>query len=634
MLELALLGEQRVALRGCVVALRSSRALALLAYLALHRGAPQRRAHLSGLFWPDSTDGQARTNLRRELHLLRSGLPGVDRFLVANGGTLLWRVDHRCRLDVAVFEGAAKAAEAACAAEDETTLRVAAAAAVRAYRGELTPALYDDWVVAERGRLHNCCVALLDRLIDLERAAGNFAAAIEWARRRVDLEPLEEVGYRRLLRLQASSGDRGAALRTYYRCVSVLEREFGLGPDQATTAEYDRLAGVESAGSAGPRAHLSAASSAGLAGPRAHLSAASAAGPPRLVGRERELAILRGLWHEAADGAAGFAVVSGEAGVGKSRLLDELAAIAQRSGGAVARARCFAASGRLALAPVSQWLRSPAVASARGRLDPVWAREVDRLVPPRDGRPTAPPRALADAWRRHRFLEGLARAVLAAGKPTLLALDDLQWCDADTLAWLQLLLHLGEGQRLLVVTATRCEEVDDNPELTRVLRELRSAGQVSELNLAPLDAATSAALAGAVLGGGLDRPDAQRLHAATGGYPLFVVEFTRALVVGGHDWLKPPDLGQLPRAQAVLAGKVAQASPAAREVAGLAAVIGHDFTLELLAEASDLDLHVVAEAVDELWCRRLVRERSPGSYAPDATSRTVLERRAVYRARD
>ena len=329
MLELALLGEQRVALRGCVVALRSSRALALLAYLALHRGAPQRRAHLSGLFWPDSTDGQARTNLRRELHLLRSGLPGVDRFLVANGGTLLWRVDHRCRLDVAVFEGAAKAAEAACAAEDETTLRVAAAAAVRAYRGELTPALYDDWVVAERGRLHNCCVALLDRLIDLERAVGNFAAAIEWARRRVDLEPLEEVGYRRLLRLQASSGDRGAALRTYYRCVSVLEREFGLGPDQATTAEYDRLAGVESAG---------------LAGPRAHLSAASAAGPPRLVGRERELAILRGLWHEAADGAAGFAVVSGEAGVGKSRLLDELAAIAQRSGGAVARARCFAAS--------------------------------------------------------------------------------------------------------------------------------------------------------------------------------------------------------------------------------------------------------------------------------------------------
>ena len=80
---------------------------------------------------------------------------------------------------------------------------------------------------------------------------------------------------------------------------------------------------------------------------------------------------------------------------------------------------------------------------------------------------------MADAWQRHRFLEGLARAVLSAGRPALLVLDDLQWCDEDTLAWLQLLLHLGQGHPLLVLAAGRPQEAEGNAELTGTLRALR-----------------------------------------------------------------------------------------------------------------------------------------------------------------
>ena len=181
-------------------------------------------------------------------------------------------------------------------------------------------------------------------------------------------------------------------------------------------------------------------------------------------------------------------MLGGEAGVGKSRLLDELAASVQRPGFEAMRARCFAARGRLALAPVSEWLRSPALRSARDRLEPAWAREVDRLVPPAGADPMPPPRPMADAWQRHRFFEGLARAVLSTGRPVLLLLDDLQWCDEDTLAWLQLLLHLGERHPMLVVAATRLEEIEGNAELTEMLRALRSAGQVTDVVLQPLDA--------------------------------------------------------------------------------------------------------------------------------------------------
>jgi DNA-binding SARP family transcriptional activator len=624
MLDISLLGEQRVAVDGSVVPeLGSPRAMALLGFLLLHRDAPQRREYIAAQFWPESTDSQARTNLRRELHALRAGLPQASRWLVAERGTLLWRLDGGCRLDVADFEAAAESAWAAHAGSDEPGFRQAAAAALRAYRGELMPALYDDWASAERERLHRKCVALLDQLIVAERNAQAYGEAIERARWRIDLEPLEEAGYRTLLQLQAQSGDRAAALQTYHRLVSVLERELGVAPDPATTAAYERLASQRLAGR--PGAPTAAAPSPGAPVP--------APGLLRLVGREREFRALYGRWQHALPGAAGFAVLAGDAGVGKTRLLDELCAVLAREGAQVMRARCFQARGRLALAPVSEWLRSPAMQAARGRLDPVWAHEVDRLVPRRDAGPAAPLRPMADAWQRHRFFEGLARAVLSTRRPALLVLDDLQWCDEDTLAWLQLLLHLGRDDPLLVVAATRRDEMDGNTELTEMLRVLRSAGQITEVSLAPLDAGQSAELASAVLGSRLGDPEAGRLYAATGGYPLFVIESVRAGPLSDPGTDRPagdgqpgpairqavpgaaPELpGPGPQVHAVLLGRIRQAAAPARAVAELAAVIGRDFTLELLTEASDLDSDIVLEAVDELWRRRIIREQASASY--------------------
>jgi DNA-binding SARP family transcriptional activator/tetratricopeptide (TPR) repeat protein len=609
-LDISLLGEIRIAVDSSAVrALRSPRAIALLGFLLVHRGAPQRREFVAAQFWPESPGAQARTNLRRELHSLRAGLPQVSRWLTADGGTLLWRLDPECRLDVDVFEAAADAASAALAEADEAAFRRAAADALRAYRGEFMPAVYDDWASVVRDRLHRRCITVLDQLITAEREAGAYPAAIELARRRIDLEPLEEVGYRSLLQLQGLAGDRAAALQTYHRCTAILERELGVRPDQATTAEYQRLVSGRRPARAvpGPATPAEPARGTARTGP-APPERAPAGGQVRLVGRDRELDLLRDRWQDAMSGSAGFAVLAGEAGVGKSRLLDELAAQVQRAGFDSMRARCFAARGRLALAPVSEWLRSPALRSARDRLEPVWAREVDRLVPPADAGPMPPPRPMADAWQRHRFFEGLARAVLSTGRPALLLLDDLQWCDEHTLAWLQLLLHLGRGAPMLVVAAARPEEIDGNAELTEMLRALRSAGQVTDIAVAPLDTRRSAELAGQVRGRELADREAVWLHAATGGNPLLVIESVRAHVLDSLE----ADPG--PKVRAVLAGRIAQAGPAAREVAEVAAVIGRDFTMELVTAAADLDADTVIGAVDELWRRGIIREHSPVSY--------------------
>jgi DNA-binding SARP family transcriptional activator/tetratricopeptide (TPR) repeat protein len=606
MLEIRLLSEQRVT--GGPDAeghSSSSRSVALLAYLILHAGVPQARLQLAGTFWPDSSDGQARTNLRRELHNLRE-LLGGDPSLIVEPATLTWRDCPFCRVDVRVFDTERRAAHSSRAAGDSAGFLAHAEAAMAEYRGDLMPGSYDDWVLQEREPLLRACVDLCDGAIRALRDAGDRTRACEVARRRIQLEPVEEVGYRLLMELQAESGDRAAAVSTYHRCATVLEQELGVSPHPDTSAIVDRLLDrrvtpEKPRESAGDRLRPSRTAGAGL------------------IGRGDEVDLLVERWRQAAGGRSGLVVVSGEAGVGKSRLLSELASIAGAQRAAVAATRCFGASGRLALAPVADWLRSADLRPGVAALDPVWQAEVDRLVPrsaPPAGRnaastdrsPEDSSRAMVDAWQRHRFFEGLARAVLSADRPTLLVLDDLQWCDDETAALLAFVLRFTDEAQLLVAATVRSDELEDNREVAASLRAMRSAGMVTDVGLAPLDTAGTGELAASLLDRPLTSAEGSLLQGATGGYPLFVIEAARSLP-DSTALEQPTPVSDL---QAVLRRRLEQASPAARTVAGLAAAVGRDFSLDLLTEASDLDAETLVQAVDELWRRRILREQQNG----------------------
>src|SRR5215212_11434025 len=128
--------------------LDSARAESLLAYLLLHRDAPQPRQHLAFLLWPDSAEPQARTNLRHLLHTLRHALPDPDRLLEVTPRTLRWRPDAPLWLDVSAFE-AAVTSGMRTTDEELAALRVAASL----YRGDLLEGSYDEWVLTERERL-------------------------------------------------------------------------------------------------------------------------------------------------------------------------------------------------------------------------------------------------------------------------------------------------------------------------------------------------------------------------------------------------------------------------------------------------------------------------------------------------
>src|SRR5919106_3499284 len=152
-------------------------------------------------------------------------------------------------------------------------------------------------------------------------------------------------------------GDRAAALQAYHRCLSVLERELDARPSRETTELYERLlARTEPAAARAPV-----------------IETARRTSP--FVGREHELGVLRAAWIKAAmgePGAARLVVISGEAGVGKTRLAEELLTAVRHTGAIAARARCFAGERPLPLAPVSEWLRSEACRAGIEMLEPAW----------------------------------------------------------------------------------------------------------------------------------------------------------------------------------------------------------------------------------------------------------------------
>jgi DNA-binding SARP family transcriptional activator/tetratricopeptide (TPR) repeat protein len=595
-LRMSLLGEQTlIDDRAGSVQVRSSRAVALVAFLAVHAGSPQSRQRIAGLLWPDSTDAQALTNLRRELHHLRQVL-GDEASLVVTPRELCWCDTSTCRVDVRVFDRERRAAMAAAESGDGDGLLSHAAAAIALYRGDLLPGVYEDWVLEARSELERQCVELCDLVCAARARTGDRAGAVHAARRRVQLEPLEEIGYRTLMELQADLGDRAGAVSTYHHCASVLERELGVAPDLATRRVFQRLMAQAGPATRSPAARSPAAISPerGRPGP--------AAAP--LVGRSAELGALRDVWQAASAGRRGLVLVRGAAGVGKTRLVTEVAELARLQGAVVAMARCFGAAGRLALAPVADWLRHDTVRSATATLDPVWRAEVARLMP--TGGSGAGSSAMRDAWQRHRFSEGLAQALIAVRRPLFLVLDNVQWCDQETLAFVTFCLTLADDAPLLVAATVREEDLGGNRELAGWIVRMRATGLLTEIPLGPLAAADTARLADAIAGERLPEADTGLLHAATGGFPLYVIEAARDPGDPGGPPLPAGDLAE------VLRKRLDQGSAAARELTSLAAAAGANFTLDLLTEASDLDADAVVAALDELWRRRIVREFRDG----------------------
>jgi DNA-binding SARP family transcriptional activator len=607
-LRIALLGDFRIENgEEPVEGVDTPRLQSFLAYLLLHAEAPQLRQHVAFIYWPDSSEPQARTNLRKQVYHLRRALPDADRYLYADTKNVQWQPDAPSTLDVAQFEAHLARADEGESGGERQAEREALEEAVRLYKGDLLPGSYEDWVLAERERLSQRFIAALERLILLYEEGREYALAIEYAQRLIRHDPVHEATHRQIMRLHALNGDRARALRAYHTCAAVLERELGVEPSAQTQEAYQRLLRMK-----------------GRPGLRRRLVSAS-----RLVGRAGEWVELRSAWQAASRGQPQMVLLTGEPGIGKTRMAEEMLDWARRLGVPTARTRCHASEGELAYAPVTSWLRTEALQARLASLDSAWLSEIARLLPEIivQHQDIALPGPLAESWQRQRLFEALAQP-FRASRQLILLLDDLQWCDQETLEWLPYLLMPQQSgnagtmrpARVLLLGTLRGEEQAGNDRWTSLLTDLRRSQQLTEIELGPLDEEETASLAANVAGRALDQAVAAELYRETEGNPLFLIEMVQAWlredgeVRGAGQTLTASGL-PLPRVvhEAILS-RLSKLSPTAREMAGVAAIIGRDFTYPVVARACGCEEVALVRALDELWQRRIVREQGIEAY--------------------
>ena len=264
---------------------------------------------------------------------MRAVFPQIEDFLTRADHTVEWRSDAPYLLDVEQFEAQLAAAQAALRAEQSAAARLHLDQAVQRYRGELLPDCYDDWLFPIRERLRQRYLETIEKLVSLLEEEGDYAAAIRYGELLVRQDALLEKSYRQLMQLHMLNGDHASALRVYHVCTSMLERELGVEPHAETTDLYRRLLRVD-----------------GRQPPLAPVEHSPKGG--QLVGRQAERKRLLEAWRRAVRGRALFAVVSGEAGIGKTRLAQELFIWVSQLGMDAAHARAYPASTGLAYAPL------------------------------------------------------------------------------------------------------------------------------------------------------------------------------------------------------------------------------------------------------------------------------------------
>ena len=604
MLRLQTLGPLSLHADGVPVLPGRRKLLCVLAFLVRSRSSVS-RPRLASLFWPVEDEVRSRRSVRQALASLRQVLgPALAE---RHGG-------------VAVIEGAIScdASELDAAGDAGTDASV-----LSFWRGEFLAGADDVggpefqlWLEAERQHLRGTLASVAARCAADAERRGAWQDGLDATSRWCAALPLDEGAHLRHVQLLRAAGQRSAAARVASDFAERLWRELGEAPSEEFRHTMAELVTF---------------------GPAAESHDRLAVFSPDLIGRQREMAALAQSWERVRAGAPGVAIVEGEAGLGRSRLLDECARAARTdaTSAVLLQARAFDAERERSwlyarhllagLVGAPGLIAAPAASlRALGGILPELLERLPSLpaVAPEPDIEAAMARVLAD---------------VAAAAPVLVLADDLHLADRESRALVAALCRHPVQGVLVIASALR----GALPELDRV------AQPASELNLrlrlAPLTAQEvgQMLISMAELGPADADVLARRLHADTDGSPLLVTEYFLALVRAGSvamdatgSWaLRLSHDADLPipeSLQAAMRGHLTHQSPGARAVLDSAAVLGPSGSLRLLRALSGLDPAALDSELDRLVDQRMLRldAASPGRF--DFSHRSL--HRAAYDA--
>ncbi|MEV4316216.1 AAA family ATPase [Actinocrispum sp. NPDC049592] len=473
MVRIRLFGELAVWVNDSPLVLPASRkACALLAWLAAHPGA-HLRSRLAAEFWPEVLDASARASLRSAIWTLRSHLG-------AAGDHLHTDRDNVSLIDVEV--------------DLHDFDRVDPLAAERLSRDELLHRFDAEWVLDLRERYEDKRAALLGDLAARAEAAGDLDKAAEWARQRASLRPLDEAAGREVIRLLTMTGERSAAVAAYTRLAGRLRTELNVLPAKETSELVDTTAEVSG----------------------------------QLVGRDREIAALLEVWNRTAHATGATIAISGDGGIGKTRLTTELMAAVTHTGALTATGTATLLGGTTPFGPWTELIDDLTAELGPLPQDKPWAAELARVLagaaPGRGSQPATEP-----GFDRIRFFEAVVELIAWAcrERAVLLVVEDVQLADSSTV---ELVAHVGRRiVRMPVVLVVTRRRLPPRADVDAVLGALRGRGALAiDLEVRPLEPSA----VGKLVRGTVPDAEVAQIVSLADGNPLIALESARDPVAG------------------------------------------------------------------------------------------------------
>lgn len=660
-LHVLALGPPEVRVGENLVTFPTRKSQALLFYLAIEAG-QHLREYLASLLWPTTSPQRSYASLRNTLSRLQVALRQAsgqkqNPYLVITNTSLSLDPDANIDLDLHTIESAYAVANTDRSSqslpEGSASLPLLQSAAA-CLRGEFLAGFslgdapgFDDWAAIQREDWHRRLGLILDRLSEIQFARGEFSDATQTASRWIALDPLNEVAYRRKMRVHFAGGERAKALETYDACRAILAAELGIEPEPDTDALAERIR--TQASPLNPHIRLSA--------DQPHRSETSVDFLGSLfTGRNNETQRLVAGYERAAAGQPQLVVLRGEAGIGKTRLAEKFLAWASAQGAELLRGGAFESGSHFPFQPLVDAIRQRFQGGKplEGLLDDVWFPNLRQLLPelskryqglPQDSKEQLPLKA---ELTQSQLFESLVQLTLALARraPLVMLVDDLQWADSATLDLLQYAIRRwrdiaaqSPSARILLLTSLRMEALQAVPQthqgdgssdliqwLTRVERELTPV----QLELEPLGELETEEMILSILSPPSE-DFAKWLYAETHGHPYYLIETLKDLLE--RRVLRPKrqtagqwtfsvntvqDFGQAAHVPSsvysVIRSRLNRLSPHAFGVLAAGAVLEQQLTFEHLIAISNVSEDMALPALDELTSGRLLLETGePGS---------------------
>jgi DNA-binding SARP family transcriptional activator/tetratricopeptide (TPR) repeat protein len=578
-----LLGTPEISWNSLSLNVPRRQARALLYRLA-EEMQPVARDALLILLWPETTETDARRNLSRLLSALRRYLPHPDILQTTSTAVslepaLTWS-DAYAFVDLAAGAGAAQWQEA-----------------VGLYRGPFLSGFslpnnveFDIWQSRQQHAHEGRYLETLTKLVGHGCQTGQFGKATAFAQRYLAIDDLNEEMHRQLIALYAQMGNRSAALLQFEQCVMILERELGVAPLPETRAVYEAVRDGR------PHTVEKAPVPDWAIVPGLDLP---------LLGRDTAMKELTEAYNRFRSGGAIF--VSGEAGIGKSRLMQEFATTRASP---VLSGNCATEKSPVPYQPLAQALRQALpLRTGWQSVQPIWLAELARMLPELHAHFTDLPRPVDDVEPQQaqaRLFEALWQVFrsLAAESPLLLCLDDVHWADESTRGWLLYITRRLPGSQICILATYRWHE---RQALSTWQRMLKRAGLMKVVKLGGLTETAVLDLLCRLDNKALCLESlATRIHAATAGNAFFILETIRELLSADQPGEPVAELPLPATVRDAVLRRASRLTPLARQILEVTAVLSPVTDFDVIVEAAGRDELETASSLEELTACQLL----------------------------